>query len=623
CEALKTVTFEQGVTEISENLFAGCTGLEQITIPDTVTAIEYSAFEGCLRLNSVTIGDAVTTIGYSAFENCRGLANVTIPDSVTTIGEYLFRGCSALATAKLSANISEIRAYMFQNCGSLRTVNFGDNITAIRSYAFENCASLTEVPVSANLERVEQYAFRNSGLTHFEGADKLNYIGYQAFYNCEALTDVVISSRVKTIESNAFQECETLRNVQLADYSVTEIKDSTFADEPVLQSIVLPKGLQRINSNAFKNCTKLTEVAIPESVTFIADNAFSYPAKMTVYGKSGSYAEQYCQQKNIRFVDNYIITEGMILDESICDAEDYIIMETGEVKEMKFEVYPEDANDVITLTANNSNVSVAGMHLTSRYTGDTLMTASTSSGVECTFTVHNRRVNSITLPTLPQSLTVTQGNELDTTGMTVQVNYNDNTNKLTQDYTLSGFDKNTLGVQQITVTYKAISGSTYTTRFNIEVVDPRGHQTGIQIAHLPDKTKYIKRDRFDSTGLIVEAVFDTGFTEEITDYRISGYNALKLGKQTITVTSGDFTATFEVEVTEKPTYVIGDTDGNGSIAVSDVTNIQRYLADLMDFSPAQLAAADTNGDGKVDINDTTHLQKYLAEFDGIVLEKQN
>lgn len=67
----------------------------------------------------------------------------------------------------------------------------------------------------------------------------------------------------------------------------------------------------------------------------------------------------------------------------------------------------------------------------------------------------------------------------------------------------------------------------------------------------------------------------------------------------------------------------GDTDGNGSITISDVTYIQRYLAEMVVFNNLQLTIADVNSDGKVDINDATHLQKYLAEFDGIVLGKQN
>ena len=74
---------------------------------------------------------------------------------------------------------------------------------------------------------------------------------------------------------------------------------------------------------------------------------------------------------------------------------------------------------------------------------------------------------------------------------------------------------------------------------------------------------------------------------------------------------------------ENPKNDIGDTDLDGYITISDVTAIQRHLAELAVFTEEQLSVADTNGDGKVDISDATHLQKYLAEFDGIVLGKQS
>ena len=68
--------------------------------------------------------------------------------------------------------------------------------------------------------------------------------------------------------------------------------------------------------------------------------------------------------------------------------------------------------------------------------------------------------------------------------------------------------------------------------------------------------------------------------------------------------------------------LVGDTNLDGTISISDVTAIQRHLAELARLTKGQLALADTNGDGKVDISDATYLQKYLAEFDGIVLGKQ-
>ena len=81
---------------------------------------------------------------------------------------------------------------------------------------------------------------------------------------------------------------------------------------------------------------------------------------------------------------------------------------------------------------------------------------------------------------------------------------------------------------------------------------------------------------------------------------------------------------FAINITnsDEPQYQIGDTNLDGRITISDVTAIQRHLAELELFTDEQIALADTNGDGIINIIDATHLQKYLAEFDGIVLGKQ-
>lgn len=66
---------------------------------------------------------------------------------------------------------------------------------------------------------------------------------------------------------------------------------------------------------------------------------------------------------------------------------------------------------------------------------------------------------------------------------------------------------------------------------------------------------------------------------------------------------------------------LGDADGDGRITISDVTAIQRHMAEYDKLTGTALLAADADGNGTVDINDATHLQRYLAEFD-VVLGKQ-
>jgi hypothetical protein len=61
-----------------------------------------------------------------------------------------------------------------------------------------------------------------------------------------------------------------------------------------------------------------------------------------------------------------------------------------------------------------------------------------------------------------------------------------------------------------------------------------------------------------------------------------------------------------------PSYTIGDVNDDGKVDVSDVTEIQKYIASMTELTDNQLLAADVNADGKIDITDATQIQKYLA-----------
>ena len=63
----------------------------------------------------------------------------------------------------------------------------------------------------------------------------------------------------------------------------------------------------------------------------------------------------------------------------------------------------------------------------------------------------------------------------------------------------------------------------------------------------------------------------------------------------------------------------GDITGDGKVTIDDATEVQRYTAEIIDFTPIQLLAGDANKDGKVDIKDATEIQRHIAEY--IVLTK--
>lgn len=102
---LKSVTIEDGVTEIPASCFVNCGKITEITIPASVISIGDSAFSST-SLKNLVISDGVQTIGVQAFYGTQ-LTNVSIPASVTSIGENAFN-TSATTNITLNKKTNEI-----------------------------------------------------------------------------------------------------------------------------------------------------------------------------------------------------------------------------------------------------------------------------------------------------------------------------------------------------------------------------------------------------------------------------------------------------------------------------------------------------------------------------------
>ena len=101
------VRFPDGVVNIGDYAFYGCSSLTSITIPDSVASIGNYAFCMCTSLTSVSIGNGVTSIGEWAFAYCLSLTSITIPDSVTSIGEEAFYWCDSLTDIYYTGSAEE------------------------------------------------------------------------------------------------------------------------------------------------------------------------------------------------------------------------------------------------------------------------------------------------------------------------------------------------------------------------------------------------------------------------------------------------------------------------------------------------------------------------------------
>lgn len=64
-------------------------------------------------------------------------------------------------------------------------------------------------------------------------------------------------------------------------------------------------------------------------------------------------------------------------------------------------------------------------------------------------------------------------------------------------------------------------------------------------------------------------------------------------------------------------YIPGDVNGNGTVTIQDVLDIQKYLSRLITFNDDAQLAADINCDGSITIEDVLEIQEYLAKEENI------
>lgn len=76
-----TTVIPEGITEIEDWAFYGCTELTGITIPEGMLRIGSYAFCGCTSLTSITIPKSVTSIGHDAFSDCIGLKEIAVTNA--------------------------------------------------------------------------------------------------------------------------------------------------------------------------------------------------------------------------------------------------------------------------------------------------------------------------------------------------------------------------------------------------------------------------------------------------------------------------------------------------------------------------------------------------------------
>ncbi len=242
---------QNGVSEIGSNAFRSCTSLESFDFGSAVT-IGTGAFESCTGLKSFNWSEKLASIGSDAFKGCTKIASLSLPASLTAIDKEAFKGCTNLSSISFPAGLTSIGDSAFVDCVNLTELTLPEKLTSLGKECFRGCTGISTVNVnSVALEDIK------SILKYGTYGDVVGY--YQPFCGIgTAGTGVTVSfsDTCTRIPANMFHA-----------YSGADTS-------PVINKLIVGKGVTEIGDNAFTNCDELSEIIFNCPTPTMAENMF-------------------------------------------------------------------------------------------------------------------------------------------------------------------------------------------------------------------------------------------------------------------------------------------------------------------------------------------------------------
>lgn len=132
--------------------------------------------------------------------------------------------------------------------------------TELPPYIFAQ-TSFSQIELPNSLTVIGEGAFAGSALAAISIPESVTAIGDFAFYDCKDLVAVSADKKLATLGKGAFSNCVKLKEVNLANSSITQLPERTFAGCSALKTPGLPAALESIGAEAFSG-TSLTSVSL-------------------------------------------------------------------------------------------------------------------------------------------------------------------------------------------------------------------------------------------------------------------------------------------------------------------------------------------------------------------------
>lgn len=545
------IIFSDGITEISEGFGYQFESLTHIELGNTITSIAGGNFTTFFGIK-LEFPASLKAIQGGTFSSCPNLTEIVFHEGLQEIQGGTLNGFQSLDSVVFPLSLNLLSSGAFAGA-TINNVEIGSSDSTINS-------SGIYIPSCKNL-MIRGGTIDGTGgtkalsiLENLTLKSTVKFTGASQFTPCfYALKTVTIENGIAEIPTSCFASCSKITEIAIPA-SVTNIGDNAFSGTS-LKNLVIPDGVQTIGTQAFYG-TQLTSATIPASVTSIGANAFSTPVttSVTLNKKTNEISGS---PWGARGIITWLIRVTRLEVTHMPTKNRYFVGETFDSTGLIIAAYYNDntSEQVTGYTLSSPDMSVYG--------NKTVTVTFDEKTVDFSILVVD--ISGIEVKTMPAKIEYPKGGAFDTTGLSILVKYTDDTSEIkTSGFEVSGFDSSSVGEKTITVTYK-----THTATFKVTVYD----LSGIRITSFPSKVYYKIGESFDPSGLTVAEIRQDGTEKEITDYDISGFDSSTVGSKTITVSYNTTTNgvskfigsdSFQIKVTNDGKNPFDDSSSGGS-----------------------------------------------------------
>ena len=359
---------------------------------------------------------------------------------------------------------------------------------------------------------------------------------------------------VTTFERGVFSYCTSLTGIDLPD-GLTCVGNDSFYGCEKLTEVVFPKSVTEIWNSVFAFCTSLRKVVIQEGVTKIGEYVFYECKDLTIYGRPGSYAEQFAKENGIPF-EEYIIRPVSI---SITQGSAAKLI-AGKTLVLEAVVEPLDAETTLVWSTSDAKVATVTQEgeVTAVNKGKATITVATDNGKKASFKV--------TVPQAPDKIllkttkaTVFVGKQLslkamlEPKGAKTELTWessNDKVATVTEDGIVKAVKKGTA-----TITVRTANGKKATCRISVPEAPTKVTLSKTK-ANLVVGAKLVLTAKLNPTKARTILTWSSSNPEVATVTQKGVVKALKKGTAVITVeTANGKKATCKITVPTAPTKV--------------------------------------------------------------------